>query len=346
MFKCRLFYALIVCLNMHIAFAYEPWFTGPLIALSGEVEPIGHGYVAGEFQDITSRGIFDTTHRFIPSPRYSSDWGLFIFTYGIAKNMDAGVLVSYYRNQNLGQSRSGVGDTLATLGFQLAEQGEQKWRPSVRFTIQETLPSGRFDNLNPALYGTDVGGGGSYLTIASFNFELLSHYGEQYIKTHLCTGLMYASPVYIQGVSAYGGAPDTTGTVTPGNALLVDLAAEYSMTQHWVSVMEAFFYAQQPATFHGHLGEARHRSPIAFDARRHLSRAVGRIVALNLLPSIRNIDGGNSLGNASVMQVILAPAIEYNFTSTMGVIGGVWILPQGKNTNAFFSSLISLVVSW
>ena len=48
-------------------------------------------------------------------------------------------------------------------------------------------------------------------------------------------------------------------------------------------------------------------------------------------------------GGPSSDQLSVAPAVEYNATSNLGFIGGVWFSVWGRNSNAFVSGILSLV---
>jgi hypothetical protein len=86
---------------------------------------------------------------------------------------------------------------------------------------------------------------------------------------------------------------------SPGAALLVDLAAEYNATRHWVLVMEGVY---------------RHQ---------YSTHVAGYSVASPNLPILLNSGSGQVFG--------LAPAIEYNFNSRVGLILGLRLFPAGKN---------------
>jgi hypothetical protein len=78
------------------------------------------------------------------------------------------------------------------------------------------------------------------------------------------------------------------------------LAAEYNATRHWVLVMEGVYRDQRNTRVAGY-NIANPSQTIMFD-----------------------------LGSSQAFA--LAPAIEYNFNSRVGVILGLRLFPAGKNT--------------
>jgi hypothetical protein len=111
-------------------------------------------------------------------------------------------------------------------------------------------------------------------------------------------------------VSVYGTSQGFRGHASPGPALFVDLAAEYSITRHWVLAGDAVYRHQYNTPVSGY-----------------------------------NIDDPTAsiLLNSGSSQVFgLAPALEYNFNSKVGVIFGTRIFPAGKNTTDSFTPVIAV----
>ena len=325
-----------------------PWFTGPLYANWGIVAPVGHGYWRVYGDNTLNYGIYDNNHNFIKTPHSSTDNMQSILGYGLTKDVDTQLFLMYLKNKNEGQAHSNLGDTTITLGFQLMRQEERQQPFNLRLTIGELFPTGRYDRLNPSNDGTDATGGGSYLTNIGLHFQHLAEISE----THsLCTRgsiiFTYASNVPLHGFSAYGGSPLTTGTISPGNALALNLSGEYSLTQNWVAVMEGFLYAQQASTFTGRLNApVLPNFQLSSVPGSPSQQAFRRIIFNRLVPTTHNIGGQSDIGNGNISQFTLAPAIEYNFTSHLGVIGGAWFSVLGKNMPAFVSSALALTITW
>src|SRR5262249_28078727 len=136
---------------------------------------------------------------------------IMIITLGLTHRSDLQLSLPYFVNSHEGASHHGFGDVALTLGYQvLKETLDNPWIPDLRVTIAEAFPTGRFENLNPALNGTDALGAGSFQTSLGATFQKLWHLaGVHFLRGRL--NFTYAIParVNLHGFNAYGGAADT-----------------------------------------------------------------------------------------------------------------------------------------
>ncbi|MDF1757684.1 MAG: hypothetical protein P1U74_05245 [Legionellaceae bacterium] len=338
-----------------------------MLSNSALVNSLGHGSFLIRADDANSYSIFDASNNLISIPRVTIDRAIANYVYGLAEDVDAGVNIIYRKNQSGGQSFADLGDTLITLGFQVSRQANSRYLPDFRITIEELFPTGRYNNLIPSEYGTDATGAGSYQTMISFNFARLSELSNNhFLSIHGSFGLNYPSSIPIHGFSIYGGSTTTSGSLTLGKSLFADLAAEYNITQNWAGVIETFIFAQQPSSFSGSIsdegpsgalprfafspppgfGTGENIPDTDLNARPFLARrAFRRIIFNKLMPSHLNL-GKRGIGNGNNVFFSLAPAIEYNFSAHLGLIGGAWFTVAGKNTPNSVTSILMLVSSW
>ncbi|KTC65801.1 Fe-S protein (plasmid) [Legionella adelaidensis] len=288
----------------------DPWYTGPLLAPAGKTIPRGHINFEPYIFYTQNTGTFNRHWRLVQSPRSDSTQFLPIFTYGLTDRMDLQFSLPYTRNQNLTRVSDHIGDASVLLGFQVLEQANSQWKPNLRVTLQEILPSGRYDQLEPYNQGTDSTGLGSYQTALGFNFQHLLPIYDFYLRTRLCLGFVNANAAAVHGLSSYGGTTDTQGKITPGNVASVDLAGELSVTQNWVLVMEGYYFTRSRTHFSGTVG----LTPMG-------------------VPGI--------IGHDNVAELSLAPAIEFNFSANYGIIAGAWFSTKGKDAPDFISSVIA-----
>lgn len=235
-----------------------------------------------------------------------------ILTAGINDFLDLQTSLPYDYSWDHGQHGNDIGDYSLALGIQVLRQKENSWLPDLRLVLQEVFPTGRFDNLNPRKLGTDQTGIGAYQTFIGLNFQRLTQFAnEHYLRTRL--GLVAArfSDVKVHGVSAFGGTPLTEGRVNLENSYAIDLAVEYTLTQNWVPVFEVLYVHSPASNFDGNPGFTP-----------------GGTVA--------------GVGGKSGDQASLAPALEYNFTSSLGVIGGVWFSITGPHAAKFVTGAVAL----
>jgi hypothetical protein len=295
----------------------SPWFTGPILAPAGRTIPRGHTNVEFYGLSTNSRGRFTDSGQRVRTPLYQSVVANPVVAHGFTDWLDVQLVVPYVFNSTLGKHHNGISDTSVGLGFQLLEQKESKIKPNLRFVIQENIPTGRFDQLNPELSGTDATGLGSYQTIVAFNFQHLAQvFNTHYLRTRLSLSRVNASAVTINGLSSYGGTINTHGTISPGFENDVTLAFEYTLTQNWVAVMEGYISQGNATRFNGSLG-------------------------------VRTIDNpAAAVGSGSFYEEALTPALEYNFSERVGVIGGVWFPIKGQNTGDYMTYVVALNAFW
>ena len=293
-----------------------PWFTGPILAPSGKTLPSGHTNLEVYSFNVHSNGRYNNQSRFESRP--SSDTAQFsgIFGHGLSDSFDMQFSFPYTINKFGGKTDQNVGDMVALIAYQVMTQPEGTWWPNLRIALQESIPTGKYDRLSTALLTTDDHGKGSYLTTLNFNFQTLFHpFVDHFLRTRLSLGFTQPSTVHVQGVSVIGGTRDTYGTFNPGRAARVDLAGEFTLNQNIVVVMEGLYGVGAPLHFTG-------------------------------FPGLTNLGQPLSLESGKNKQLSFAPALEYNFTSNIGVIAGVWFSVMGQNVSQFCSPVFAVNAYW
>jgi hypothetical protein len=305
----------LLCLSFFADIIYAgPWFTGPIFAPAGRNMPRGHTNFELYGLDVLTNGLYDDEGRIQKIPLFKSLVFSPLLTHGFTDWLDIQLSIPYTFNSTQGVHYNRITDTSLGAGIPLLEQ-KNKVRPDIRFFIQETFPTGKFDHLNPAFLGTDATGLGSYRTLLSLNFQYLCEiYNAHYLRTRLFLSTLLSSTIRVQGLNSFGGALNTDGVIDPGSEENIDLAFEYTLTQNWVLVMEGYYSEGQATRFNGILDFVN--------------------------------DGTVTIGNRHYYEYGLAPALEYNFTSDLGVIGGIWFPVQGKNTSRFIGYVLAINAYW
>lgn len=294
----------------------SPWFTGPILAPAGHTLPRGHSNLEtyGFFTHVDK--VFDNNWNTVSVPNTINNTLNPLFTHGLTDRLDLQFSLPMAYNRVADVRAHHIADTSLTLGYQLIEQGDSRWRPNLRVTVQENIPTGRYEQLIPRNNGADSTGIGAYQTELNLNFQRLNQLSEMhYLRTRLSLGYAYAGKVKIHGITPYGSGLDADGRLLPGELYTVDLAGEFTLTQKWVAVMEGYFSSRGATRFGGFPG----------------------FTAPNVLATV---------GHGLVEQVSLAPAIEYNFNANYGVIAGYWFAVAGKNSADFRSAVIALNAYW
>jgi hypothetical protein len=293
-----------------------PWFTGPILAPSGRTIPNGHTNVELYYFDFVSHGRYNHQSHFISRPVYRTEQYSGIFAHGLSDEVDIQFAFPYTVNKFQDQSDADIGDMKALLGYQVMKQPDGTWWPNFRITFQETIPTGKFDQLSSSLLTTDDHGKGAYLSTFNANFQtLFQPFIDHYFRTRLSLSLTIPSTVNVLGISHFGGGLSTDGSVNAGISKSIDLAGEFTVNQNWVLVMEGLYTVGHPLRFKGNPGIDQFGVPISFQS------------------------GPNN-------QLSFAPAIEYNFNSNYGIIAGVWFSVKGKNISQFTAPVVAFNAFW
>ncbi len=305
---------LFMCAFSRLGYA-DPWFTGPILAPAGHTVAKGHTNFEIYGLHVSTDGRYNESGTIIHTPLFRSFVTNPILTHGFTDWLDVQLTVPYTFNSTRGVSYNRLTDITTALGIQLIEQKGSPKRADVRILLQETFPTGKFENLNPAFLGTDATGLGSYQTLVGLDLQYLVEVFEtHYLRTRLILSHLHAAPVTVHGLNSYGGTVNTRGRIERGSENDADLAFEFTLTQNWVAVMEGTISKGQATVFNGIL-------------------------------DIGNIGAPTNIGGDYSAKT-LAPALEYNFNANVGLIGGVWFPVSGKNTSHFRTYVLALNAYW
>jgi hypothetical protein len=286
---------------------HGPWLTGPLLTPSGHAIPKGHYNIEPYLYITTNDGMYDSNWKRHKIPDFTQIVFQLSLQFGVWDKVDIKSTPQASYNIRSGQKTFRVNDLPIGFDIQLLMDSPDTWYPAIKFSFVETFPIGKYQKLNPDKKGTDLGGFGSFASTPGLVFSRLFHFGNgvHYLATRLSISYTLSAPVHVKGMNAYGGGPGTNGKVYPGNSLGTLLGLEYSMTQHWVLACDIANFYNNKTRFSGRTG-------------------------------------GNAVGSPSNNQLSIAPALEYNWSENIGVIGGVWWTIAGRNATAFKSGVIAL----
>ena len=290
----------------------DAWWTGPLLAPSANTLPQGHMLIEPYVYDVTTQGFYNSTGTRVSAPHANEFGSLTYFNYGLFNKFTVGVIPVFgYNEVSHGPNSSSleVGDLNVQAQYRLRLFREGGWLPTISVNFQETLPVGKYDQLgNNANNGL---GSGAYTTTLGFYTQTFFWMPNgRILRTRFNATQAFSHSASIQDVSVYGTTQGFRGHASPGAALFLDLAAEYSITRHWVLAGDAVY---------------RHQYNTAVSGYNINDPATS--IFLNSGPS----------------QVFgFAPAFEYNFTSKVGFIAGARIFPAGKNTTDSITPVIAV----
>jgi len=272
----------------------DAWWTGPLLAASpGSLTP-GHFLIEPYLFDAIPQGHYDNDGQRHPAP-HANDFGSQSYLlYGLTDRVGVGLIPRFgFNDVSVGRdsSKVGVGDLSVQAQYGLTKFQEGSWIPTTAFVVQETLPTGKYDRLGDR--PADGLGLGTYST----NLALYSQYffwmpNGRILRTRLDVSYQISGSAGVRDVSVYGTEEGFRGRARPGNVTVVDAAGEYSMTQHWVLAMDVAYEHDGSTHVHG---------------------------------------AGLDFNTGESHTWSLAPAIEYNFNSRVGIIVGAKLTVAGRN---------------
>lgn len=285
-----------------------PWYTGSLLALSGKVIPAGQFAFQPYIFINDTYGSYKNNFSLKKTPSIIGINPFLLFQGGITHSTDFQFTMQSFTNFSNGQSVSYLGDSSAQLGFQALWAKPNTSIPDIRLTINQSFPTGKFQNLNEGLKGADSTGSGSYATTFGANIQKL-FYPSPIHPLRLRYNFFYtiSSKVTAYGLQTYGGEKGGETKIAPGNEIEMILAPEYSLTQNWVITTDITYT-------HGFKTKIQTQKPVKA-----------------------------TVYQPSFDEFTLAPAIEYSFSKNFGIIWGVWFTVFGRNTNAFANATLSFV---
>lgn len=290
----------------------DAWWTGPLLAPSANTLPRGHALIEPYLYDVISQGFYDSTGKLQSAPHTNGFGSLTYINYGLADRLTVGLIPVFgYTHVSQGPSSTGidVGDLTVQAQYRLHLFREGRWIPTTSIAVQEALPTGKFDNLGER--PSNGLGTGAYTTTLCFYMQSFFWMPTgRLLRARFNVTQSFSRQVNLQDVSVYGTSQGFRGHADPGAALFVDLAGEYSITRHWVLAADATYRHQ-------------YNTPVTgYDTSNP-----AETILLNSGPT---------------QAFALAPALEYNFTSKVGVIAGARIFPTGKNTPNSITPVIAI----
>jgi hypothetical protein len=282
----------------------DAWWTGPLLAPNASTLPRGHFLIEPYLYDVIgahSNGIGSLTY----------------INYGLANRFTVGVIPTFGYNKlsnGLSSAGIGLGDVTVQGQFRLRQFHQGSWLPTISATVQETFPSGKYDNLGNR--PSDGLGGGAFTTaMAIYMQTYLWMPNRRILRMRFNVSQAFSREVSVEGVSVYGTGADFRGHAHPGTSSFVDASWEYSLTRRWVLALDATY--------------------------RYTANT--RVVGNNTSgpSSAQNPDGVLvNLGSAETSG--FAPAVEYSWKSTIGVIVGTRVIPGGHNTPMTITPAIAI----
>jgi hypothetical protein len=197
-------------------------------------------------------------------------------------------------------------------GYGLTRFQDGRLLPAIALVIDETLPTGRYERLGRA---SDGFGAGAYTTgLSIYSQDYLWMPNGRILRVRLDLTYAVSSSAGVHEVSVYGTASGFRGRAYPGDSFTADAAAEYSVTRNWVLALD-IVYQHNAST-----------------------RVSGSLPSVAGAPGVSDFRARSGSGYA----LGLAPAIEYNWNSSVGLLVGVRTFVAGRNATASVTPAIAL----
>ncbi|MPZ19200.1 MAG: transporter [Luteitalea sp.] len=281
----------------------DAWWTGPMLAPSAATLPRGHFLIEPYLYDVTTQGRFDGDGVRRSVSRSHGFGSLAYVLYGLADRLTIGMIPTVgYNDVSDGLSSSGVGlgDVTVQAQYRLTQFREGRWMPTTSIAVQETFPTGKYDQLGDRP-SDGLGSGACTTTLAIYSQTYFWLPNGRILRMRVNVSQAFSSRASIEDVSVYGTEAGFRGHAKPGNSFFVDASWEYSVTRRWVLALDA--------TYH----------------RSGNTRVIGHSI-LHPTSASDQRDSGSSVAFG------LAPAIEYSWRNNIGVLLGARVIAAGRNT--------------
>jgi hypothetical protein len=287
----------------------DAWWTGPIVAAGASTLPPGRALIEPYVFDVITRGRYDRDGNYRRTDTVHSYGSLTYMLYGVAEGFTAGVIPTFgFNDVAAGADSSGiqVGDVTLQGQWRLAQFSEGRRVPTASLVLQQTLPTGKYDRLG-ARPSDGLGAGAHTTSLALHSQYYLWMPNGRILRTRFNVGYAVSDSVDVADTSVYGTSQGFRGRADPGDTFSVYSAWEYSVTRNWVLALDVFYQRDASTRIRGtDLADVNgEQQRVPFSADTGTSWRLG-----------------------------LAPAIEYNWTSRVGVIIGARWFAAGRNTGA------------
>jgi hypothetical protein len=290
------------------------WFTGSLYAPSPALPKAGLFAVEPYAVYTHNTGAFDGGwgHYSVPNDLNQLE-SLTLLKYGITDRLSIQAIPTFSHAWNDQATSGGLGanDLPIELEYRLRDQNNRTGSPSITMSLGMNFPTGDYNRLSTRLNGV---GSGAYTAKLGVLLQSLFNTWDDHPMRLRFFGVIYSplGSVSVRDISVYGTNQGFRGQVAPGVAGQLGIGIEYGLDQRWVLALDLI---QTYASGYSLSG----------------TDASGTSVS--------------TLG-PSRTSIIVAPAIEYNWSSSLGIIVGVGIVPAGRNTASHVAPQMALNISF
>ncbi len=215
-----------------------------MLAPSAGTLPRGHVLVEPYVYDVAQYGSYDGKGAVKGTAHSNSFGSLTYIIYGLADRFSVGVIPTFGFNTIAGGAGSSgihAGDLAALAQYRIALFRPGKWIPTTSVSVQESFPTGAYDNLGerPA---NGFGSGAYTTTLSLYTQTYVWMPNGRILRMRLNASRTFSGNAPVDGVSVYGTGPNFHGYAKPGGTLTLDEAQEYSITRNWVFALDVVYH--------------------------------------------------------------------------------------------------------
>jgi hypothetical protein len=292
--------------------AKSQWFTGSLIAPSPALSKAGAFEIEPYLVYTGNTGSYaaNWSHHSV-AHNLSEVQSETLVEYGITDRLSIQAVPSFgalWTGQN---SSFGSGDLPVELKYRFNDQNLATGAPSVTVFLGMSFPLGKYDGLTVPSVGQ---GSGAFTVKQGILLQsLFDTWGDHPLRLRLYADAFEPiADASVRDISVYGTAQGFHGHAAPGFAADTGLGVEYGLSQRWVLALDLVQNYANTTLVSGAIGSAA--------------------VATSKNP------GGIAFS--------VAPAIEYNFSGSVGLIVGVQFSVAGRNAGSYVAPQIALSASF
>ena len=292
--------------------AKSQWFTGSLIAPSPALLKAGAFEIEPYLVYTGNTGSYaaNWSHHSV-AHNLSEVQSETLVEYGITDRLSIQAVPSFgalWTGQN---SSFGSGDLPIELKYRFNDQNVATGAPSVTVFLGMSFPLGKYDGLTVPSVGQ---GSGAFTVKQGILLQsLFDTWGDHPLRLRLYADAFEPiADASVRDISVYGTAQGFHGHAAPGFAADTGLGVEYGLSQRWVLALDLVQnYADTT----------------------HVSGAIGSAAV-------------TTSKNPAGIAFSVAPAVEYNFSGSVGLIVGVQLSVAGRNAGSYVAPQIALSASF
>lgn len=232
--------------------------------------------------------------------------------YGLTDRVTVGAIPTFAFNRPDGGPQSshvGVGDLTLSVQYKLSQYRRGAGVPTASVVLQEVLPTGKYDRLGGR--AADGFGGGAYATLLGFYMQTYAWLPDgRILRLRLDSSATVSGAARVRDDSVYGTAAGFRGRARPGASAQVDAAAEYSATRSWVLALDLVYRHDEPTRVKG---TGAGGGPVRLNGETHDSLAIAPAVEYNWSPSVGMLLGLRLIPAMGARPGSVTPAVALNY---------------------------------